>query len=393
MKLAYIYFTNVEKNEANIYQMFNMLPAFSEIVEVSYFLPFVRKKRLNEIMGGLPYSFDKLKLVDTHVPYFDKINFFEKLGRLLYFMHIHYWELKNYTHIYTRDISLLYYLSKLPNRLKPKQKIIYEAHKIYFESSKKVSKEIEAAAIKYADICIAISDGIKHDLVDIFDFDEKNIHVFANSINPEEFMFDSLNKDFIKSKFKIPLNKKILTYTGSFLDWKGVDILAEAINQCKRTDIFFLLVGGEGKSFSAIKNSLSEKINSGLSMVLPKQQISIVRELLAISDIAFLPNRSMKESIRYTSPIKLFEYLASGLPVISSDLPSIRSIISEENGYFFQPDTPHSLVKTIEQALSDRENWSNISKRNLALVEENSWENRAKSIIDFVEESDRNDEQ
>ena len=128
-------------------------------------------------------------------------------------------------------------------------------------------------------------------------------------------------------------------------------------------------------------------------MVLPKQQISIVRELLAISDIAFLPNRSMKESIRYTSPIKLFEYLASGLPVISSDLPSIRSIISEENGYFFQPDTPHSLVKTIEQALSDRENWSNISKRNLALVEENSWENRAKSIIDFVEESDRNDEQ
>jgi glycosyltransferase involved in cell wall biosynthesis len=393
MKLAYIYFTNVEKNEANIYQMFNMLPAFSEIVEVSYFLPFVRKKKLKEIMGGLPYSFDKLKLVDTHVPYFDKINFFEKLGRLLYFMHIHYWELKNYSHIYTRDISLLYYLSKLPNRLKPKQKIIYEAHKIYFKSSKKVTKEIEANALKHADVCIAISDGIKKDLVDIYDYQDKKIHVIANSVNPEEFRFDNLNKDLIKSKLKIPRDKIILTYTGSFLDWKGVDIVAEAINQCKRKDIFFMLVGGKGKDYSAIKNSLSEKINSGSALVLPKQKISTVRELLAASDLAMLPNRSMKESVRYTSPIKLFEYLASGLPVISSDLPSIRSIISEENGYFFQPDSPHSLVEAIEQALSDRENWSNISKRNLALVEENSWENRAKSIIEFVEESDRNDEQ
>ena len=54
------------------------------------------------------------------------------------------------------------------------------------------------------------------------------------------------------------------------------------------------------------------------------------------------------------SPLKLFEYLASGKPIVSSDLPSIREIVSDDDVFFAVPGDSASLAAALECCLDER---------------------------------------
>jgi len=116
-----------------------------------------------------------------------------------------------------------------------------------------------------------------------------------------------------------------------------------------------------------------------------------VPRYLKAADVVVLPNsrnsRQKRFSIysRYdTSPIKLFEYLASGAPIVASDLPSIREIVSEEEVFFVKPDDPQELAQGIERLLTDQEFARTLSSRALERSKEYTWEKRAKKIVEFI---------
>ena len=106
---------------------------------------------------------------------------------------------------------------------------------------------------------------------------------------------------------------------------------------------------------------------------------------LKAADILILPNSAQSEESRYaTSPIKLFEYMASGVPIASSDLPSIREIVSEKEVYFFEPDNTVKLATAVKSIL---QNYAAASMRVASAFEKSrkySWEMRAKFILSFV---------
>ncbi len=77
--------------------------------------------------------------------------------------------------------------------------------------------------------------------------------------------------------------------------------------------------------------------------------------------------------------------MASGKPIVASDLPSIREILNESNSVFATPDDPKSLTESINKVLSDHELASRISKRARQDVVVYDWSNRAKNIIKFIE--------
>ena len=69
------------------------------------------------------------------------------------------------------------------------------------------------------------------------------------------------------------------------------------------------------------------------------------RRRLADADVLVLPNPASAISNRFTSPLKLFDYMASGRPIVASNLPAIREILRDtENAVLVEPGNPDALA-------------------------------------------------
>jgi glycosyltransferase involved in cell wall biosynthesis len=71
-----------------------------------------------------------------------------------------------------------------------------------------------------------------------------------------------------------------------------------------------------------------------------------IPEYQMAADMLVLPNiPSTKESEKYTSPIKMFEYMASGVPIIASDMPSLREVLNDHNATLIPPGRCRSFAR------------------------------------------------
>ncbi len=87
----------------------------------------------------------------------------------------------------------------------------------------------------------------------------------------------------------------------------------------------------------------------------------------------------------FTSPMKLFEYMAAKIPIVASDFPSMREIL--ENGktaVLVESSNPKALAEGIEKILTDREFARRISEQAYEKVKNFSWEKRAEKIAVFL---------
>jgi len=82
--------------------------------------------------------------------------------------------------------------------------------------------------------------------------------------------------------------------------------------------------------------------------------------------------------------MKLFEYMASGRPIVASDVPSIKEIVDESMVYFFVADNPRSLKSVIEDALSDEVGSTGRAQKALEKVRSYTWEKRAEKILNHI---------
>ena len=98
-----------------------------------------------------------------------------------------------------------------------------------------------------------------------------------------------------------------------------------------------------------------------------------------------LPNVPISdESNYYTSPIKMFEYMASGVPIIASDLPSLREVLDESNAVLVEAGNPQKLEEAITSLVSDTARATHISRKAFADVQRYSWDNQVKALHDFI---------
>jgi glycosyltransferase involved in cell wall biosynthesis len=107
---------------------------------------------------------------------------------------------------------------------------------------------------------------------------------------------------------------------------------------------------------------------------------------LRAADVLVVPNTAKEDISRlYTSPMKLFEYMASGTPIVASDLPSIREIVDDSIVSFFAPDDPASLAETIGRVLYNYPEAEAKARLARERVKPYSWKRRAEAITHFID--------
>ncbi len=124
-----------------------------------------------------------------------------------------------------------------------------------------------------------------------------------------------------------------------------------------------MVVGGTGNGLIKYRNIIIDNQLSNILFVGHKKQEDTPLYLKA-SNVLLLPNIPIsEESEKFTSPIKMFEYMASGVSVVASDLPSIREVLNEENSVLIKAGSADSLLSGINKVLLDNNLAKNISDK------------------------------
>ena len=98
-----------------------------------------------------------------------------------------------------------------------------------------------------------------------------------------------------------------------------------------------------------------------------------------------IPNLDSTTSRLFTSPLKLFEAMASGRPIVASDLPSIREVLTDGvNALLVPPGDVNILAVAISRLLGDAALRERLAARAFADVHAYSWDQRAATIQRFL---------
>ena len=191
-------------------------------------------------------------------------------------------------------------------------------------------------------------------------------------------VFGDIDKSASRAKLGLPLHERIAVYTGHLFGWKGVDTLAEAARLVP--DIRVMFVGGTSADIARFKEQYSDVPNIYIVGFVPHDHVPLWQ---AAADVLVIPNSAKEDiSLHFTSPMKLFEYMASRRPILASDVPSIREILSDETGYFAKPDDPRSFADALKRIFADSNKAERRASAARAYAENNTWAKRAEHILE-----------
>lgn len=224
-------------------------------------------------------------------------------------------------------------------------------------------------------LLIATNQWKRKELIVRFGLSESKVVMERNGVDVAQFA--PQDKQYARRVLGLPPDRHIVIYTGHLYGWKGVDTLAAAARLVPDMDVY--VVGGteedKGRYVAAHQDILTLHVVGHR----PHSEIPL---WLAVADVLVLPNTAHEEiSSHYTSPMKLFEYMASGRPILASNIPSIAEVLPVHAGYFFCPDDPDSLAFSIREIVADSKEAGRRAQRAHVLVEDLSWEKRAARIV------------
>lgn len=210
--------------------------------------------------------------------------------------------------------------------------------------------------------------------------------VIPNAIDPERFRcgMDPNERRAVANEVRARLgigDRRVLGVCGAFVPWHGLDFLVAAVADMLEHDDLHLLLVGDGPVRAQIEQLAAAKgVAHRVTFTGFVSPDEVVR-YLTVFDIGLMPN-----SNRHGSPMKVFEYLAMGVPVVAADYaPIAEVIVSGETGLLFKPLDATELREAVRRLLADaalrellaargREvvyrdhTWTRVAERTLALL-------------------------
>ena len=179
-------------------------------------------------------------------------------------------------------------------------------------------------------------------------------------------------------------------YTGHLYAGRGGELMIELA--ARLPDITFLLTGGEPSDVARLQSQADARQldNVILTGFIPNADLPLYQ---AACDVLLMPYQrhvaasSGGDIAPYLSPMKLFEYLACGRSILSSDLPVLREVLNPANAVLLNPEDIGdwaAALRTLQNDPQRRENLGEQARRDASLY---TWEARATTILAGLEES------
>jgi len=246
---------------------------------------------------------------------------------------------------------------------------------------------LELFAAKHAHYIITVTQGIKVYFV-AAGINEEKIFVVENGANIE--LFKPIDSQYAQRLMGLPDKYKYVCFVGNLAPWQGTEYLIQAaphiLKEC--SDVRFLVVG-DGKMRGEMENKalqlavFDQFIFTGM---VPYEQVTYYINASTICVAPFIITRNEKIGL---SPLKMYEYLACGKPVVASDIPGVRHLLNKsDSGVLVEPENSEELAIAILKLLHNEELRKEMGmKGRKYIVENHSWGAAARKVADVCERS------
>ncbi len=376
MKILYLANIRLPTEKAHGIQIMKMCEAFAELGHTVELVVPTRHNHIAEnafLYYGVARIFTLTTLAVPDWVRFGRIGF---LSSLLIFSErarwlAHFWSADV---IYSRDaLVLLQYV--LLGRC-----IVFEAHTkpscfARFLARRAHRVVVISYALKEVYVAAGVAEGkiiIASDAVDIRQFDTGK------------------NKAELREQLGLGKDRRIVSYIGKYKTMgkpKGVDDLSVVFPQVLSDvqNAFLLLVGINKEEDKEVRETLRNahiaESNYKIVTHIPQYEAFLY---MKASDVLIMNYPNTPHYAHYMSPLKLFEYMASGMPIVTSDLPTIREVLDERCATFFTPDSTPALAESILFALTHERDVQEKAHRAKQKVAKYTWEKRAERICKSI---------
>jgi glycosyltransferase involved in cell wall biosynthesis len=254
----------------------------------------------------------------------------------------------------------------------PRLPLVYEAHEVFTDTAPERRRGeiagLEALVADRAAAIVANSRATARRLADRHRV-RNNVEVIPNGV---EYPSAVPDRDWTNARQHV-------VYAGSFFGWKGVDDLVAAAGELPGYRV--RMVGGDDASIQRLRGGATAA-GAVLEFTGRVPHAQVAGEL-ANACIAVLPNRADTDST-FTSPIKLFEYMAAGCAVVATDIPALREVLDETDAAWAPPGNSRALARAIRSLADAPATASEMAARVREKARRYTWDARGERLAGVV---------
>lgn len=229
------------------------------------------------------------------------------------------------------SIPFVYYLLDHLHRLLPNRNL------------QKIAKQFEKMNIMNADRILVLNNGLKDYAIDMGGNINK-VSIVTSGIDNDKFN-PQVNGSSIRERYGIKKDDVLLFFMGWIYDFSGMKEVAESLSTTTSEKIKLMIVG-DGDLYKLLLKMKSERHLDGKLILTGKIPFNEVPEHIAAADICLLPAYK-NEIMMNIVPIKIYEYMAMGKPVIATNLPGIQKEFGLDSGINYIENSNDALEKSI----------------------------------------------
>ncbi len=245
------------------------------------------------------------------------------------------------------------------------------------------ARRVELQIFRRADLIFAVSGVLKRMLVEQGVEGEK-ILVQHNGVEPELFPPPEKREE-VRKELGLA-GKKIVGFSGFLREWHRMDMALECMASLVRSgfeDLHLLIVGG-GPGCRPLREQAASLGVGDRIQVTGERPPEEVPRWVSTFHVGVLPAINP-----YASPLKLFDYLAAGVPVVAPDQENLREVVEHgKTAFLFEKGNPLAFEESLKSLLEDPELADRIGRNGRASILERgfTWKENARRVVEAYEE-------
>lgn len=291
--------------------------------------------------------------------------------------------------VYVREVICAYWLSGLL-RHPTGARLIYEAHELESRNPSRARgrlwqpllQRLDRTLLRRADGVVSLTETFAREL------EERGWRPAARTaVLPDaydEALYHPLERSSCRETLGLPADGQVLVYAGLTFSYRGLELLLEALAALapRFPALRLELVGGRLAEIAGLRERACALGVEGRVHFRGSVPRTEVPRYLGAADVLVIPGTVSGAS---ASPLKMFEYMAMGRPIVCVDIPALREVLDDDTAYFFPSGDAPALARALETALTRSEEAEKKGEQARLRASAYTYGRRAERLLEIVQ--------